>query len=131
MDQERVRSFVDTRKAMYMAQTLEAAEEMAITTAGLEASAAADAYRHDRSRRDETDLSRDEITAQRIRRREAFQTHIEPLLPASTVKALRDFKAVVRQRFNALATDAAEAPFLNINGFAQQARDAISPVGRP
>lgn len=66
---------------------------------------------------------------------EAFEAEVEAHLPPGHEAAVKSFKAKVRARFNALATDATEIMSLSdtaeINGLALEMRDRISPVGRP
>lgn len=115
-------AYVHQRKGKYMAQALEALEEMVVDGLGAEQAAEVRAYRDARDRPANPD-------------KRAFQRHIEPLLPADVVRSLTDFKALVRARFNALATDAVEIMSLSdaggLNGVALEMRDALSPVGRP
>lgn len=64
-----------------------------------------------------------------------FESVILPLLPESATPQVTQFKATVRQKFNALAVDAAELVDLGedmvINGAAVEQKDRIFPHGRP
>lgn len=66
---------------------------------------------------------------------EAFEEHIEPLLPPGSEKARDDYKALTRARMNALAVDSVDILSLDgvaeLNGAGQELRDSISPTGRP
>lgn len=66
---------------------------------------------------------------------EDFDERIIPKLPESSAGDIQSFKGLVRARLNTLATDAIEAmelgPEGEIGDLAQQARDRMSPVGRP
>lgn len=64
---------------------------------------------------------------------EHFEEFIEPTLPPEAAGAVKDFKGLVRARFQALATDAVDIMSLDgaVNGVAVDMRDALSPTGRP
>lgn len=65
---------------------------------------------------------------------EAFETQIEPHLPAELAGEVQDFKGLVRARMNALAIDAVEIFSVEdtaINGVAVEMRDRLSATGRP
>lgn len=117
--------YLQQRKGKYMAQALEALEDMVCEQlpASPESVAAVEAYREARGRPYPDKDPR------------AFQAHVEPLLPSATVKALHDFKGLLRARFNALAQDAKDLVSLSdagaINGVALAQRDALSAIGRP
>ena len=112
------------RKGKYMAQALEALEEMVCSQLpGNDAThGAVTDYRAARDRQPQPD-------------KRAFQRYIEPLLDQATVASLQDFKGMLRARFNALAQDATDLMALastgEINGVALEQRDALSPIGRP
>jgi hypothetical protein len=65
---------------------------------------------------------------------EEFETKILPLLPANASAEVDSFKGTLRQKFNALAVDAAEFASLGegetVNGFAIEAKDRAFPHGR-
>lgn len=116
--------YLRRRRSKYMAQTLEALEETVIITMNVPADSAA-AYRAARDRPFDGPTGPD---------KEAFQRYVEPHLPAGAVKAIRDFKGLLRARFNALSTDAIDLMSLGdveFNGFAVDIRDRLSPTGRP
>lgn len=64
---------------------------------------------------------------------ERFEQTIEHRLPREAKGDVQDFKALVRERMQALATDAEELMQLDVvpNGAAQDIRDRLSPTGRP
>lgn len=65
---------------------------------------------------------------------EAFEDQIQPHLSANAAGDIQSFKALVRQRIQALANDACDVVGLgdnHPNGVAQDLRDRISPTGRP
>lgn len=66
---------------------------------------------------------------------EAFEELIEPHLPPGTEEQARNFKGLVRAKFNALAVDATDVMNLTdnaeINGFAIEMTDRLFPNGRP
>ena len=64
---------------------------------------------------------------------EHFEQEVQPLLPPEARGAVQDFKALVRARMAALATDATELMELDVerNGVAMEMRDRLSPTGRP
>jgi hypothetical protein len=62
---------------------------------------------------------------------EIFEEEIEVLLPKDKAQ---DFKAMVRRKFNALATDACEVIELKddaMNGYAQEMKDRLHPDAAP
>jgi hypothetical protein len=63
-----------------------------------------------------------------------FEEKILPLLPASSHAAVDHFKGILRQKFNALAVDAAEIASLKdgeaVNGLAIEVKDRAYPHGR-
>jgi hypothetical protein len=117
--------YLQQRKGKYMAQALEALEEMVCSQLPEtpESSRAVASYRE----------ARDRPFPHKDQR--AFQRFIEPLLPAHVVESLGNFKGLLRARFNALCSDAKDLVSLSdagaINGVALEQRDALSPVGRP
>lgn len=118
--------YVRHRRAKYMAQTLEALEELVIITMDVPNDAARD-YREARDRPPDAN-GRPQAD------RSAFQRHVEPHLAGPAVVAIRDFKGLVRARFNALANNATDVMALGdveINGAAMEIRDRLSPIGRP
>lgn len=117
--------YLRRRRSKYMAQTLEALEETVITTMNVPTDSAA-AYRAARDRPFGGEGGGPD--------KEAFQRYVEPHLAATAVTAIRDFKGLLRARFNALSTDAIDLMSLGdvqINGFAVDMRDRLSPTGRP
>lgn len=71
---------------------------------------------------------------------ESFEINIEQKLPAEVRRDLagqvQDFKALVRERFNAIADDYIELMRLEDEGriqnlLGQEQRDALHPTGRP
>lgn len=64
---------------------------------------------------------------------EAFEEQIEPHLPKEAAGDIQSFKGLVRQRINALASDAVEIftmpPGERLNGFGVDMRDQLSPTG--
>lgn len=64
---------------------------------------------------------------------ETFEKLIEPLLPKDkqTEKVVKDFKALIRARINALAVDACDVMGNDLNGAGQELRDRLDPEGRP
>lgn len=65
---------------------------------------------------------------------EEFEDKIVPLLPETATQVVDSFKGILRQKFNALAVDAAEVAALGegeaVNGYAIEARDRAYPHGR-
>jgi hypothetical protein len=65
---------------------------------------------------------------------EEFEEKIQPLLPANSHSAVQSFKGTLRQKFNALAVDAAEIARLGdgeeVNGLAIEVKDRAFPHGR-
>lgn len=65
---------------------------------------------------------------------EEFETKILPLLPKTNHPAVDSFKGTLRQKFNALAVDAAEIASLRegekVNGLAIEVKDRAYPHGR-
>jgi hypothetical protein len=65
---------------------------------------------------------------------EEFEAKIQPLLPRNTTLAVETFKGTLRQKFNALAVDAAEIAELgegeSVNGLAIEVKDRAFPHGR-
>lgn len=118
--------YVRHRRAKYMAQTLEALEELVITTMDVP-TAAARSYREARDRPPDAQ-------GRPQGDRSAFQRHIEPHLTKPVTASVREFKGTVRARFNALATDATDVMALGddvVNVAAMEMRDRLSPIGRP
>lgn len=62
---------------------------------------------------------------------EAFEESIEPLIPQEVAQ---EFKALVRRKFNGLATDCVELMKLEgdaMNGYARDIKDRLHPDGQP
>jgi len=65
---------------------------------------------------------------------DAFEKWVEPHLPVDAAGDTQAFKGLLRERFAALANDAADILALgdgHINGAAQEIRDRLHPAGRP
>jgi hypothetical protein len=65
---------------------------------------------------------------------EAFEQLIEPHLSGIPASDVADFKGLIRAKYNALATDAADAMNLTdsaLNGYAVELTDRLFPNGRP
>lgn len=65
---------------------------------------------------------------------DAYEQHVVPHLPSAAQQDSDNFKAMVRQKMNALAVDAAEVIDLGehqaLNGVAVEVRDRLYPHGR-
>jgi hypothetical protein len=65
---------------------------------------------------------------------EAFEQLIEPHVAQAAPSDVDDFKGLLRAKFNALATDAADVMNLTdtaLNGYAIDLTDRLYPNGRP
>lgn len=62
---------------------------------------------------------------------EAFERDIEKHLPRDAAGDVQSFKALVRQRFAALAQDSQDILDFQVNALGQELRDRLHALGRP